>query len=920
MADDIRTDHTAPTGDPRLVWIVPHTHWDREWYEPAQTYRLKLVDLVDDLLDELERHPAYAHFMLDGQMAVVDDYLEVRPHAADRIRRLAASGRLGVGPWYVLMDEFLVSGETIIRNLQMGLDRASSFGGAMEVGYLPDMFGHIAQMPQILTGFGMRHAVVWRGVPAAVDRSAFWWESPDGSVVRAEYLPDGYGNGAATPDDAKELIGRISQFERHWGDLLAGPILWMNGTDHELPQPWLGRVVAEANGLDAGYELRVGSLADYLAVAPTDGLATWTGELRSGARANLLMGVASNRVDVKQAAAAAERWLERAAEPASALWRSPDRWPGDLLDIAWRQVVVNSAHDSSCACSADDVCSAVNVRYAEARHIGEGLAAAAAADLAARLATPGTVALNPAATARSVVVDVELAGHDPVPGTQQLALVGGPRRTESLPLGTAAEVTRMMLAWERHLTHVELTTIRDTIEIRPLTTDGAHEALGSADTMANHRVLTVDEAVVQLAHIAADPGPLRSAVVINDSPLRQRALAFIDDLPRFGWARIDGADRPRHEVAVSTAADGAVGITNGQLTVAVDPTDGTFALNGTAGLGRLVDDGDVGDTYNWCPPATDTVVDTPSSVSVEATEHGPLRARVRIDRTYRWPLAADGPDARSAEMADVVVTTVLTVEADSPLVHLEVTVDNPCTNHRLRMVLPLAQRTDHSVAECAFATVRRPLWAEGGPTELGLPTRPMRRFVCAGGLTAVTDGLLEYELVEVDPPGGNELQGATAGAVAITLLRCTGLISQGPMATRPLPAGPPTPTPGAQMPGRHTLRLAVAVGDDPTAAYELASRAFDPVLTAPSGGSGTLADRGSSLEVTGAEVSSLRRRDTVVEVRLFNPRNEPTVATVAGHTGWVVDLRGQTIAPFEGSVELGAWEITTLHLNPPAHH
>src|SRR6202011_139027 len=104
------------------------------------------------------------------------------------------------------MDEFLVSGETMIRNLQLGLRRGEALGGAMAVGYLPDMFGHVAQMPQLLRLAGFEHAVVWRGVPAALDRSAFWWQAPDGSTVRAEYLRVGYGNGAAMPDDAKALL------------------------------------------------------------------------------------------------------------------------------------------------------------------------------------------------------------------------------------------------------------------------------------------------------------------------------------------------------------------------------------------------------------------------------------------------------------------------------------------------------------------------------------------------------------------------------------------------------------------------------------------------------------------------------------------------------------------------------------------
>ncbi|HEY1119011.1 MAG TPA: hypothetical protein VGE43_14965, partial [Acidimicrobiales bacterium] len=402
----------------RRVDIVPHTHWDREWHTPFQTFRLRLVDLLDGLLPQLEADPSYAHFLLDGQMAVVDDYLEVRPEAEPRLRALAASGRVAMGPWYALPDEFLVSGETLVRNLQRGLAVAARFGGAMEVGYLPDMFGHVAQMPQLLRQLGFEHAVVWRGVPSQVDKTGFWWSSPDGSTVRAEYLPVGYGNGATIPDDAKALVRRIAEFEEEQEDVLVGPILWMNGTDHQLPVPWLGRVVAEANALDAGYELRICSLADHLADAPTDGLPGWRGELRSGARANLLMGVASNRLDVKQAAARAELALERLAEPLSALLLPAADWPGRLLDAAWLEVLRNSAHDSICACSVDEVCDAVLHRYSEATQIADGLADRAVRSLAATVPGDGPILVNPSARARGGVVEVRLKGNEVPAGCQ----------------------------------------------------------------------------------------------------------------------------------------------------------------------------------------------------------------------------------------------------------------------------------------------------------------------------------------------------------------------------------------------------------------------------------------------------------------------------------------------------------------------
>ncbi len=111
---------------PTRVAIVPHTHWDREWYSPFQTFRLRLVRLFDALLPMLEHDLSYGRFLLDGQTAVLDDYLEIRPAAQAVLTRLAAAGRLSIGPWMVLMDEFMVSGETMVRDLQFGIAAARS--------------------------------------------------------------------------------------------------------------------------------------------------------------------------------------------------------------------------------------------------------------------------------------------------------------------------------------------------------------------------------------------------------------------------------------------------------------------------------------------------------------------------------------------------------------------------------------------------------------------------------------------------------------------------------------------------------------------------------------------------------------------------------------------------------------------------
>ena len=348
-------------------------------------------------------------------------------------------------------------------------------------------------------------------------------------------------------------------------------------------------------------------------------------------------------------------------------------------------------------------------------------------------------------------------------------------------------------------------------------------------------------------------------------------------------------------------------LSNGLVDVQVDPTAGTFSINGLAGLGQLVDGGDVGDTYNWCPPDDDTLVDRPVSGSCRLLEHGPLRARLELRSTYGLPTHVDGP--RRVGSQPVQVRTSLELRAGEDLVRVRVELDNHgFRDHRLRVHLPLSHPTATSRAECAFTVVERGLTAEGGPTEVGLPTFPSRRFVQAGGITVAHEGLLEYELVDVrEGPDGR----GVANTLAVTLLRCTGMLSQGPMATRPLPAGPMTPMEGPQQQGRVSVAFALHVGDrDP---YEVVDDAFVPLLVTQAGGGSAPTD-GEALRITGAEVSAVVRVGGALHVRVFNPTADAATVRVDGRQGWLVDLRGRPLEPFEGSFTLRPWGIATAAL------
>lgn len=877
----------------RSVNVVPHTHWDREWYKPFPLFRMQLVELLDLLLETLDGDERYRHFQLDGQMAVIDDYLEIRPDEADRLRRLNESGRITMGPWYTLPDEFLVSGETHIRNLRMGMARAADFGGAMAVGYLPDMFGHIAQMPQILAGFGFEHAVVWRGVPSSIEAPAFRWAAPDGTTVRAEYLADGYSNGARLSRDGAALRADVEEFRRAHAAWVADDVLWMNGTDHQLPDPRLVAVVAEADRLagdDEHYEIT--SLAAHLAGAPTSGLPTWTGELRSGARSNLLMGVASARIDVKQAAARAERWLERIAEPLCACWLPASEWPGAFLDVAWRDVVRNSAHDSICGCSADAVNDAVLHRYAEATTVAEALADRGLIRVLADSGEPAVV-VNPVARNRSGVVTAILPGDVPPPDTQQVSVRPAVERGPTLAAEVAAAVVLRAAVDDPRVSTAEVVADQPGAE-------HAHDGprRWTARLVADRSPKSVDRESLRVAleRIASeDPAAEVTLETVRRAPTQQ-VVFRTGTVPGFGWRGMAPAPLGHHAVR----AEGT-GLTNGLVTIAVDQADGTFSLNGSDGLGRLVDDRDAGDTYNWSPPNDAGVVQRPDDVDVVVSEAGPVRGRIEITRRYQWPTHVAG-DARVGS-ADVSILTTLELLAGEDLVRITVELDNQVRDHRLRIHLPLPGVARGSEAECAFGTVNRDLTAEGGPNEVGLPTFPSRRFVSAGGLLVVHDGLPEYEVVD--------------GELAITLLRCVGVISQGPMTMRALPAGPPTPTPAAQMIGSFRAELVVHTGGrDP---YAVADDAFTPLLVSrlPNAGFGDPDAVGRRLTLTGAELSSLTRRpDGRLELRVFNPSDSPSEATVEGRSGEVTDLGGHpTGERFDGTITLTPHQIITLALD-----
>jgi membrane-associated phospholipid phosphatase len=400
----------------RLRWrafVIPHTHWDREWYERFEGYRARLVPMVSRLLDLLERDPEFHSFTFDGQTIAIRDYLEKRPADVSRVEALVRSDRLLIGPWHVLADLLLVSGESIVRNLQEGLRSAGELGRAARIAYVADPFGHPAQLPQILRAFGYDTYVFARGMGDEGESvgSEFWWVSPSGDRIRAAHLVDHYSNALPLVGPADErpealrrrvkaktarILDRLTPYAN--GDA----ILLMVGDDHVEAYARLPEAVREMRHAFPNLDARIASLEEFAAAMPPLRHEV-SGEIASGRYRPILRGVNSTRVWIKQENVACERLLIERCEPLDALTGGTAR--SELRDL-WRMLLQNHPHDSICGCSIDAVHDVdMAPRFAYVRERGEALASGLLAQLAGRGTSP--MLWNPLPWARDAVVAIE---------------------------------------------------------------------------------------------------------------------------------------------------------------------------------------------------------------------------------------------------------------------------------------------------------------------------------------------------------------------------------------------------------------------------------------------------------------------------------------------------------------------------------
>ncbi|MBI4057181.1 MAG: hypothetical protein HY399_06490 [Elusimicrobia bacterium] len=786
---------TIPHEKKYKAYVVSHTHWDREWYFPFERYRLRLVRMLDETFQTLRSVKGYKSFTLDGYTAALEDYLEIRPESEGKIKKLVQQGKLHVGPWYVLADEWLSSGEALIRNLLVGTRIAESFGKCMRVGYVPDPFGHISQLPQILQGFAIRSFLFARGMGDEGETlgSEFIWKAPDQhSRVLAVHLVGHYDNfgrmgypvlygwvpGKYDFDLARERFKKLlPEITRHARTSL---LLLCNGGDHHGPQKDLPQVLKVLQKEFPNIQFHHASFEEYLSALEKisrNKLVEHQGEFRGSRYAPIIPGVASTHLEVKNENEKALKALERYAEPLSALvsLMCPEYVPlRSVLEKAWKYVLLSHAHDSLSACSDDEVVEEVLVRLKKGRQVAEGVMEEA-------LNALGFYAPQPASLLEYV--------ETPQQGRVAIYNPSGRKRSDLCVMSIPGP---WLKAWGMDL---------------PLSvTDNA------GFEVPVQRLSETTEAVELVFPVEGVP-PLG----VKEFTLKHHAAPLPETHLKAGARGVEN-----QWVRLEVYEDGSVSLFHKELGISCDP------------LLMLEDQEDAGDSYNWSPAEnSQTLSSRGLPASIRVVHAGPWMSQLEVRKTLDLPLGLEAHGkSRSLEKIPTEFVSLITLRADSPRVDVEIRWENRVKDHRVRAVIASPWKEGKIYAETPFDVVERPAcykpkapWREP-PT----PTWQQKRFVSLVsservGMTVFNEALPEYEVRQV---------GERRQEIALTLLRCVGLISRRSLPTRSHQAGPLLEIPGAQMQGPWTARYSVLLHKgDPIEArvWEEAERFVWPFLT-----------------------------------------------------------------------------------------
>lgn len=838
----------------QTLHIISHTHWDREWYKTFQQFRLQLVHLVDNLLVILDQDPEYLHFMLDGQTIVLEDYLQMRMANLPLLQKHIQENRVLIGPWYILPDEFLVSPEATIRNLMIGKQICALFGQRMMIGYIPDPFGHIGQMPQILNGFHMDTACLWRGVPKDFP-TLLRWQAPDGSSVLLAHLYDGYGNIAEWPASDPDQSQMDLNTEANKLEPLnpTSHFLLMRGTDHLEPRPELPEHIRYYNQHEASDRKALHStLPAYLAAVSQEleensvRLPSLSGELRDPQKAHMLPGVLSARMWIKQRNHYSETLLERWVEPfstwAELLKRGDDAFlpikqheksprlndPGPIIHQTWKLLISNHPHDSICGCSIDETHADMVSRFDQVDQVAEVLTNQSLAAIQSEINTQG-----PQLEGKLAAVTVFNASPYPKSDLVSVSIDLAQEDCDLHVVDEAGDPVDCQWEWEeRDFRESNTYKVKNLMGLLTNVGISGHNSqklirakLGQDPDMPcidaefsnflepDSQQLESALAEVMGMIMSSDPEMLVRVKVFNVATAR---LSFVArEVPASGYKTWWVLREPSQEVTPADwdeDGDELESISNEFFTLTLTGDDGSFSLFDKINqvqyenLNTFIDRGDRGDEYNFTPPEKDKTF-SPQIESVETIKEA-LSETLILQMNLQVPIGLSNErNSRSTELVTCPLDVAISLTQGMPQVNVQVVFDNHALDHRLEVRFPTGLLVDNARFDSHFQIVERALdlpKVNQGWRELPRPEVPQRAFtdvsVESHGLMIANRGLPEVAVVK-DEEGKAQ--------IALTLLRCVGWLSRDDMWNRQGQAGPPLPTPGAQEQATYLYNYAI---------------------------------------------------------------------------------------------------------------
>lgn len=776
----------------KKVYIISHSHWDREWYMAYEQHHMRLIELIDDLLELFEVDPSFNSFHLDGQTIILDDYLQVRPEKRQAIQQAINEGKLRIGPFYILQDDFLISSESNVRNMLIGMEESRKWGTPVMLGYFPDTFGNMGQTPQLMKQAGISAAAFGRGVkPIGFDNqvleaenyssqySEMWWKGPDQTAIFGLLFANWYSNGNEIPVEKEAALAfwkqKLADAEQYAS---TNHLLMMNGVDHQPVQKDISKAIHLANELFPDYEFIHSNFTDYLEAVQKDlpeDLGSVEGELTSQETDGwyTLANTASARVYLKQWNTKVQRQLENITEPlATMAYEVSGNYPHDQLDYAWKTLMQNHPHDSICGCSVDSVHREMIPRFEKADEVGKYLAQDSLEQLTAAIDTTGF----PKDSFPFVIVNT--AGMDKTGEAEITIELERKRFAEGIPEKLYQELENL----PKRKYHVE-------------TKSGATiPAILSEETVQFGYDLPKDRFRV----------PYMARMIKVTLPL--------ENMPAFSWeifALVEG-EAKAEEKETMIHQSGRI-IENGPLHLTIEK-NGTITMEDRKNKRKLnnlhifEDIGDIGNEYIFKQPFCDqpilssnkensevkVLVDTPeiAKISILQEMEIPVSADERLEKEQQMVVEFRYRKAeRSKEKRILQIKTIMTIRKDSKKIDFETTLDNQMKDHRLRVLFPTKLHVEHHEADSIFEVVKRPNRVSKSWEN---PTNPQHQQAFVNihdeeyGVTVGNFGLNEYEVTE-------------DGQIAVTLLRSVGELGDWGY----------FPTPEAQCLGEHRFNYSI---------------------------------------------------------------------------------------------------------------